>query len=140
MSQTESLILLNGCFWGTQHALRDLAVETEVGYAGGISAEAPTYYDLDRSGHSEAVRVLFDPEAGAVEDILAIAVGKSSGDPSPRDHPRYRRAVLCMDEARAERVRRFRDAHGHDFAVEVGDLFHRAEPYHQRYYERVLGI
>lgn len=139
MASTESVILLNGCFWGTEYALRDLPVQTEAGYAGGASSEAPTYYSLDRSGHSEAVRVAFDPAAISIEDILSITARKSAGDPSPPSNPRYRRGVLCEDEAQADRVRRFLDGHGYRFDVEVGALFHAAEPYHQRYYERKLA-
>lgn len=139
MTSNETVILLNGCFWGAEYVLRDLAVETEAGYAGGTSNEAPTYYSLDHSGHSEAVRVTFDPAVLSVEDILTIAAEKSAADPSPRDNPRYRRGVLCENESQADRVRRFRDSRGHDFDVEVATLFHGAEPYHQRYYERTLG-
>lgn len=139
MTPNETVILLNGCFWGTEYALRDLGVETEAGYAGGTSNEPPTYYSLDHSGHSEAVRVTFDPAVVPIEDILTIAAEKSAGDPSPRGNPRYRRGILCKDESQADRVRRFRDRHAYEFDVEVGALFHGAEPYHQRYYERTLA-
>lgn len=119
--------------------MRDLSVETEVGYAGGHSVDAPTYYNLDRSGHSEVVKVTFCSEDVSINDLLRIAVQKSAGDPSPKDNPRYRRAVLCVNEEQAERVRKFRSGTGYDFEVEVATMFHSAEAYHQRYYERTLA-
>jgi peptide methionine sulfoxide reductase MsrA len=133
-----SLVLLGGCFWGLDRALARLpSMSTRAGYAGGASAAAPTYYDLDRSGHSEAVPARFDPSAVTLEQVLEAFAAKSASDPSPPGSPRYRRAVLCVDEAQAAAARRLRDASAAAFAVEW--RFHDAEPYHQRYYDRVLG-
>lgn len=138
-SSEATIIFLNGCFWGSEYALRELPVQTEVGYAGGTSTESPTYYNLDHSGHSEAVKVSYDPATTQLAALLEIMTMKSAGDPSPGTNPRYRRGILCSSAAQAACVENFRDAHGYDFEIAISTLFHRAEPYHQRYYERTLA-
>lgn len=138
-----SLVLLGGCFWGTERVLSRMPGVERVcaGYAGGPAGVSPTYYDLDRSGHSEGVRVDYDPDAATLAELLEALVEKSAGDPSPPSHPRYRRAVLCADATMAEAARRILAAlpGGGAFAVEVGWAWTEAEPYHQGYYRRTLG-
>ena len=136
----ETVVLLNGCFWGTERMLSGFpGVETTAGYSGGTSVEPPTYYDLDRSGHSEAVRVRYDPDLVSLAEILGAAEEKSATDPSPRTNPRYRRAVLCTTPAQAAAAIGHRESTGASFAVATGFVFHPAEPYHLKYYDRVLG-
>jgi peptide methionine sulfoxide reductase msrA/msrB len=69
----ETAILAGGCFWGMEDLLRDIpgVVETEVGYTGG-TVPNPTYdiVHLGRSGHAEAVRVVFDPAQLRYADLL----------------------------------------------------------------------
>ena len=114
-------------------------VVTTAGYSGGTSVVSPTYYDLDRSGHSEAVRVEYDPDLVTLAEILGAAEEKSAMDPSPRSNQRYRRAALCKNERQAMAAIGFREAAGASYAVEIGFVFHPAEAYHRGYYDRVLG-
>jgi methionine-S-sulfoxide reductase len=69
----ETAIVAGGCFWGVEELLRQLAgvVDTDVGYIGGHVA-SPTYDDVKtgRSGHAEAVRIVFDPKVLSYEDLL----------------------------------------------------------------------
>lgn len=133
------LVLLAGCFWGIDYSLQDLHVDKEVGYAGGEAPDGTTYYNLDRSGHSEALRVRgVTPDL--LPEILQRYLEKSRRDPSPASKPRYRRAVLCSSEDQARIVRELMAGMGQpDWDVVVGYVFQRAEDYHQNYYCRRLG-
>lgn len=69
----ETAVLAGGCFWGMQDLLRKIpgVIETDVGYSGG-STSNPTYRDVSGggTGHTEAVRILFDPKRLSYEDLL----------------------------------------------------------------------
>ncbi len=69
----ETAILAGGCFWGMQDLLRNIdgVLESEVGYVGG-STPNPNYTAVKsgRSGHAEAVRVVFDPARLSFADLL----------------------------------------------------------------------
>lgn len=69
----QTAILAGGCFWGMEDILRAVpgVVETEVGYTGGTTAH-PTYHDVKsgRSGHAEAIRVVFDPARLGYAELL----------------------------------------------------------------------
>jgi peptide methionine sulfoxide reductase msrA/msrB len=72
-SNREEAILAGGCFWGMQEIIREIpgVIETDVGYSGG-DLKDPTYEDLKggKSGHAEAVRIVFDPRKLAYSDLL----------------------------------------------------------------------
>ncbi|ESA38599.1 methionine sulfoxide reductase a [Leptolyngbya sp. Heron Island J] len=62
-----------GCFWGTEHAFRQLSgvVKTSVGYMGG-HFENPCYLDvLSRiTGHAEVAQIHYDPATISYETLL----------------------------------------------------------------------
>ena len=61
----KEIYFAGGCFWGTEHYLRQFegVVETTTGYANGSLAD-PAYEDVytDMTGHVECVKVAYDPE------------------------------------------------------------------------------
>jgi len=72
-TQTEIAVLAGGCFWGMEDLIRKIpgVIDTEVGYTGG-HLDNPTYDDThdSKSGHAEAVRIVFDPAKLKYEELL----------------------------------------------------------------------
>lgn len=72
-AKTEVAVLAGGCFWGMEELLRAIpgVLETEAGYTGGWLKD-PKYDDThdSKSGHAEAVRVVFDPSKLSYADLL----------------------------------------------------------------------
>ena len=62
-----------GCFWGAEEIFWQLpgVWSTSVGYAGGITPH-PSYEEVcsGRTGHTEAVRVVFDPAVVSYADLV----------------------------------------------------------------------
>ena len=70
----QSAVFGLGCFWGAERKfweLGDGVYTTAVGYAGGHTAN-PTYEEVcsGRTGHTEAVLVVFDPKVVSYEELL----------------------------------------------------------------------
>ena len=135
-----------GCFWGVEQAFRSVpgVLETTVGYTGG-TVQRPSYELVARgdSGHTEAVRVEFDPERISYEELLEVFW--SLHDPTrPRlgRRSRYRSAIFVHSReqelaARAAlEVRRAASAQPVLTEIMRAPLFYRAEERHQRYLEK----
>ena len=64
-----------GCFWGAERLFWQLpgVYVTAVGYAGGYTAN-PTYHETctGRTGHTEAVLVVYDPAVIGLEEVLKV--------------------------------------------------------------------
>jgi peptide-methionine (S)-S-oxide reductase len=62
-----------GCFWGAEEIYWQLpgVWSTSVGYAGGVSPH-PTYEEVcsGRTGHTEAIRIVFDPSVISYADLV----------------------------------------------------------------------
>src|SRR6187402_2104463 len=73
--QMEQLVVALGCFWGAERVFWQLdgVYTTAVGYAGGFTPN-PTYEETcsGRTGHTEAVLVVFDPTKMPYEKLLKI--------------------------------------------------------------------
>jgi peptide-methionine (S)-S-oxide reductase len=148
---SETAVLGGGCFWCLDAVFRDLdgVTAVESGYAGGRDP-APSYEAVctGRTGHAEVVRVTFDPQRLAFDDLLRMFF--TIHDPTTRDRqgndvgPQYRSVVFCQSPAQrgaAERiVRELEAAKVFDAPIvtQIEDVapFHPAEGYHQDYFER----
>ena len=71
----EQAVVGMGCFWRAERVLWQApgVFSTAVGYAGGFTPN-PTYEEVcsGRTGHTEAVLVVFDPARTSYEEILRL--------------------------------------------------------------------
>jgi methionine-S-sulfoxide reductase len=151
----EVAILAGGCFWGMQDLLRKIpgVLETQAGYTGGWLAN-PRYEDThhSKSGHAEAVRVVFDPRVISYEDLLEKWFFRMH-DPTTLDRQgndvgtQYRSAIFHEGEAQrasAEAVKARVQASGHwkgKIVTQIAEAttWYPAEGYHQDYLEMNPG-
>lgn len=147
----EVAVVAGGCFWGVEHLMRKLpgVVDTEVGYAGGHT-ERPTYRQVctGRTGHAEAVKVIFDPEVVSYAEVLRYFFRLHDPTTRNRQHndvgTQYRSAIFYLDEEQrriAEEVKAEVDASGawpRPVVTEIAPAgtFWPAEEEHQDYLEK----
>ena len=145
----QEIYLAGGCFWGTQHYLKQIrgVVETQAGYANG-HLENPTYEQVytDRTGYAETVRVVFDPDEISLRFLIDLyfrsidptSLNRQGGDCGTR----YRTGIYYRSEEDLPVIRavyeRVAAEAGAPLAVEVEPLrnFYPAEPCHQDYLEK----
>ncbi|WP_440956189.1 peptide-methionine (S)-S-oxide reductase MsrA [Methanosarcina sp. Mfa9] len=140
-----------GCFWGVEAAFRQVkgVVATAVGYTGGHT-ENPSYEDVctDRTGHAEAVRIIFDPAVVSYETLLNIFWKIHDPTTENRQGPdvgfQYRSAIFYHSEdqkATAFASKELLEKSGEFKNPVVTEIvpasgFYLAEDYHQQYFEK----
>jgi peptide-methionine (S)-S-oxide reductase len=142
-----------GCFWGAERVFWKLpgVYTTAVGYAGGFTPN-PTYREVctGKTGHTEAVLVVFDPKQISFDEILkAFWEGHDPTQGMRQGNDvgtQYRSAIYVTSDAQraaaeASRARYAEELHsaGYDeVTTEIapaGEFFY-AEDYHQQYLEK----
>jgi peptide-methionine (S)-S-oxide reductase len=139
-----------GCFWGAERVFWETpgVITTAVGYQGGHTPN-PSYEEVcsGRTGHTEAVLVVFDPSRVGYEELLRVfweAHDPTQGMRQGNDvGTQYRSAIYTVsDDQRAAAERsstmygeRLRAAGHGEITTEIADAapFFYAEPYHQQY-------
>jgi peptide-methionine (S)-S-oxide reductase len=146
----EQAVVGMGCFWGAERIFWQApgVYTTAVGYAGGFTKN-PTYEEVcsGRTGHTEAVLVVFDPQQTSYEEILRLfwenhdpTQGMRQGNDQGTQ---YRSAIYTANDAQraaAESSRTMfqgelaRAGYG-EISTEIAEAgpFYYAEPYHQQY-------
>jgi len=143
-----------GCFWGAERKFWETpgVWTTAAGYAGGYTPH-PTYEEVcsGRTGHTEVVRVVYDPAAVSYRDLLRVfweshdpTQGMRQGNDAGTQ---YRSAVYVTSDAQRAAAEETRDAFGARLReagygavtteiAPAGD-FYAAEDYHQQYLHKV---
>ena len=142
-----------GCFWGAERKFWETpgVVSTAVGYAGGYTPN-PTYEEVcsGRTGHAEAVRVVYDPERVSYRDLLKVFW--ESHDPTQGMRQgndvgtQYRSVIYTHSDDQREAAERSRDDYQRVLrlagygpitteVVTAGE-FYFAEDYHQQYLQK----
>jgi len=145
----ETAIFAGGCFWCIEAFFTDLkGVEKVVsGYIGG-KTENPTYKEVcsGYTGHAEAIKITFNPDEVAYEDLLEIFF--ATHDPTTLNRQgadvgtQYRSEIFYTTDAQKDAAENFikllTDQHIYDkkivTKVTKAPVFYPAEDYHQDYY------
>lgn len=152
MTREEKATFAAGCFWGVEAAFREVkgVISTRVGYTGGRT-EHPTYEEVSsgRTGHAEAVEVVFDADVVTYRELLDLFWSIHDPTQLNRQGPdygtNYRSAIFYhSDEQKtlAEASRKNLADSGRygrrQIVTEVtpATSFYAAEDYHQQFYEK----
>jgi peptide-methionine (S)-S-oxide reductase len=139
-----------GCFWGAERKFwqQPGVFSTSAGYAGGATPN-PTYEEVcsGRTGHTEVVRVIFDPKIVSYGDLLKLFF--ESHDPTQGMRQggdigtQYRSAIYttsptqkaAAEASKAAYEQKLRAAGFGAITTEIEDApeFFYAEDYHQQY-------
>ncbi|MCG7438877.1 MULTISPECIES: peptide-methionine (S)-S-oxide reductase MsrA [Corynebacterium] len=153
----QAMVVAAGCFWGVEKLLWNApgVWTTLPGYAGGATMR-PSYREVcgARTGHTESVLAVFDPERTSFAQLLRLVL--ENHDPTQGDRqgndigPQYRSAVFPLNEEQARITADTLEAYAPRLAragfgpitTEVTPLdqtptgrFWVAEPFHRGYLE-----
>lgn len=143
-----------GCFWGAEEIYWQVpgVWSTSVGYAGG-STPNPTYEEVctGRTGHTEAVRVVFDPARVSYADLVkrffeihdptqGLRQGNDVGS-------QYRSAIYTTSEEQATVAKELTERYGRELTdrglgeitteIAPAGAYYYAEDVHQQYLHKV---
>jgi peptide-methionine (S)-S-oxide reductase len=146
----EEAVFGMGCFWGAERKFWQAPGVriTAAGYAGGITPN-PTYEEVcsGRTGHTEVVRVIFDPQRVTYENLLKVFLENHDPTQGMRQGgdvgTQYRSAIYTTSPAQeavaSSALRGYADklqAAGFGAItteVRTAPEFYYAEDYHQQY-------
>lgn len=146
----ETAIFGLGCFWGAERKFWEMegVYVTAVGYAGGTTPN-PTYEETcsGRTGHTEAVLVVFDPKKASYDVLLKTFWESHNPTEGMRQGndigTQYRSAIYTIGDAQTKAALASKDAYNKALNAErYGSItteikpageFYFAEDYHQQY-------
>ncbi|MCI0851602.1 MAG: peptide-methionine (S)-S-oxide reductase MsrA [Chloroflexi bacterium] len=146
----KSIVFGMGCFWGAERLFWELpgVYTTAAGYSGGTTPN-PTYEETctSRTGHTEAVLVVFDPNEVGLETLFKVfwenhdptqymGQGNDTGS-------QYRSAIYATNDAQREAAAVSRDHYQSELQtsgfgeieteIAMAGEFYYAEELHQQY-------
>jgi peptide-methionine (S)-S-oxide reductase len=146
----EQAVVGMGCFWGAERVFwgAEGVYTTAVGYAGGYTPN-PTYEEVcsGRTGHAEAVLVVFDPVRVSYEEVLSLFWENHDPTQGMRQGndvgTQYRSAIYWTTDAQRKLAEASKAAFQAELAragygeittelAEAGPFYY-AEAYHQQY-------
>ena len=152
----ESAVFAMGCFWGVERVFWQIpgVHVTAVGYVNGLTPN-PTYEEVcsGRTGHTEAVLVVFDPKVVTYEQLLKAFWENHDPTQGMRQGndigTQYRSGVYVMNDAQAQAAAASKAGYQQALSarglgaitteiVEAGP-FYFAEDYHQQYLAKNPG-
>ena len=146
----KTAVFAMGCFWGVERKFWSLPGMwvTAVGYVAG-STPNPTYEEVcsGRTGHTEAVLVVYDPKVISYGDLLKVFWENHDPTQGMRQGgdigTQYRSGLYTDDVAEAEAAQASKAAYGQALAaqrygaitteIRSAGPFYFAEDYHQQY-------
>ncbi|MDR3510612.1 MAG: peptide-methionine (S)-S-oxide reductase MsrA [Caulobacteraceae bacterium] len=147
---TEQAVFAMGCFWGVERKFWQVpgVWVTAVGYVAGITPN-PTYEEVctGRTGHTEAVLVVFDPKLVTYEQLLKVfweGHDPTQGMRQGNDvGTQYRSGIYTLSDEQAKAAEASKATYAAALAgqgygavtTEIEPLgpFYFAEDYHQQY-------
>ncbi|NOQ46020.1 MAG: peptide-methionine (S)-S-oxide reductase MsrA [Desulfobulbaceae bacterium] len=149
VARQKTAVFAGGCFWCMEPPFETLegVIEASAGYTGG-KTENPTYQQVTsgRTGHYEAVEVIYDPDKISYEELLEVFWRQvdptDDGGQFADRGTQYFTAIFYLDEDQERLARESKkklDTAGIFekpivTAVLPAATFYRAEEYHQDYY------
>lgn len=139
-------IFAGGCFWGVEYFLQKEpgVISATSGFTGG-HVKNPSYREVctGRTGHAEAVKIIYDPEKTSYEKLLRLFMEihdpTQVGGQGPDIGDQYRSEIFYLNKEQKEIAERnikiLRDK-GLKVVTQVAPAseFYEAEKYHQDYY------
>ena len=143
----EEAYFASGCFWCVESIYENLkgVIDVESGYSGGKTLN-PTYYKVmtEKTGHAEAIKVLYDPQIIDFETLVKVFFG--SHDPStlnrqgPDKGTQYRSIAFFKTnnekkiiEKEVKRLLENKTYKKITTEILAFEKFYKAEEYHQDY-------
>jgi peptide-methionine (S)-S-oxide reductase len=139
-----------GCFWGAEEIMWQIpgVWSTSVGYAGGTTPN-PDYDEVcsGRTGHTEAVRVVFDPTKVTYADLVVAFYEVHDPTQGMRQGndvgTQYRSAIYTFSDEQARVAKEITDRYqpeltkrGYDAItteIKPAPVYYYAEDHHQQY-------
>ena len=149
MEKESVIYLAGGCFWGTEHFLKQIngVTSTQVGYANSI-IDNPSYQEVctGKTGAAETVRCTYNPDILSLSLLLDLyfkTIDPTSLNKQGNDRgTQYRTGIYYTDENDKEIIENavalLSTKYSKPIVIEVMPLenFYSAELYHQDYLDK----